>query len=52
MFGKGLTGEDIFSIIIAVVILTFAVILIVKAVNRNKNNRDDSDEPYNRYAKN
>ena len=24
----------------------------LKAVNRNKNNRDDSDEPYNRYAKN
>ena len=50
VFGKGLTGDDILAIFVALLIIAFAVFLIFKAVN-NKNKKEEEEEPYNRYAK-
>lgn len=52
VFGKGLTGDDILTIIIALIFIAVAVYLIVKAVKNKKNKNDKEEEPYNRYAKN
>ena len=51
VFGKGLTGDDIIVILIALVFIAVAVFLIVQAVKNNKKKDKEDEEPYNRYAK-
>ena len=46
VFGKGFTSEDIFSIVMAVILIVIAVVIIVKTLKSRKNKSTNGDDPF------
>ena len=49
VFGKGFTSEDIFSIIMAVVLIAVAVVITVKVLKGRKKQSNNSDDPFKKF---